>query len=271
MIGAIVRDTTQQKQIQHMLLESHTILERAVKERIVELTQANGMLEKPQAALRSLAAHQNRIREEERSRIAREVHGELGGHLAGIQVCISTAVEELNNHGSGSTKLLNQASIMVDESVKMVRKVITELRPSVLDQLGIWPALEWYADQFGQQTSIQCNCALDAVDGIQIAPEGSTMIFRIVQESRTNIARHAQASEVTIRGTCIDDRLLIEIEDNGVGFEVDKLYEQKSWGIIGMRARAFHFGADLLISAQPNFGTTISLQIPLSHENKYCH
>ncbi|MGV3740820.1 MAG: cache domain-containing protein [Burkholderiaceae bacterium] len=250
----------------HFTLISYANLEKAVKQRTSELSKSNELLRKSKNALRDLAAYQNRIKEEERKRIAREVHDELGGCLTGIKAYIAVAVSDTLNEGRHPHKVLSDAAQLADTAVDTVRRIISDLRPSVLDQLGIWAALEWYADQFAQRTGIGCICLLDEVEDITLNGEVSTMIFRIVQESLTNVARYAQAGHVVIGGRRVADSLLIEIKDDGVGITADQLLDQQSWGIIGMHERATHFGADLKISGKPGYGTVVALQLSLADE-----
>lgn len=254
----------------HFVLISYAHLEKAVKQRTGELSNANELLKKSKNALRNLAAYQNRIKEEERKRIAREVHDELGGYLTGIKAYISVAVSETINEQRKPHQRLSDAAQLADAAVDTVRRIISDLRPSVLDQLGIWAALEWYADQFGQRTGIACACDLDEVDELRVDGEESTMIFRIVQESLTNVARYAQATKVEISGRYVGDSLLLEIKDDGIGITTEQLLDQQSWGIIGMHERARHFGAALKISGNPEQGTVVALQLSIAHELTSC-
>jgi signal transduction histidine kinase len=254
----------------HFVLISFANLDKAVKQRTGELSKSNELLTKSKSALRHLAAYQNRIKEDERKRIAREVHDELGGCLTGIKAYISVAVSETINDGRQPHRLLSDAAQLADTAVDTVRRIISDLRPSVLDQLGIWAALEWYADQFTQRTGIACACLLDDVEDIRIGGEESTMIFRIVQESLTNVARYAEAKKVAIRGRRAGNSLLLEIKDDGVGISTEQLLDQRSWGIIGMHERAKHFGADLKITGKPGRGTTVALQLSITHELTSC-
>jgi len=146
-------------------------------------------------ALSELAAHQNRIREEERKRIAREIHDELGSVLTGIKAYVSVAVDRARREGRVPDRQLIDASELADVALETVRRVITDLRPSVLDELGIWVALEWYLDQMQRQSGLQCSLAIDpCIAEMQVGPECSTALFRIVQEALTNAVRHAEAS-----------------------------------------------------------------------------
>ncbi len=212
-------------------------------------------------ALSELAAHQNRIREDERKRIAREIHDELGSVLTGIKAYVSVAVERASREGRAPDQQLIDASELADVALETVRRVITDLRPSVLDDLGIWVALEWYLDQMQRQSGLQCSLAIDP--WISEMPECSTALFRIVQEALTNAVRHAEASAMHVRVRRVDGFAVFEISDNGKGMETAQLFAQQSWGIAGMNERARHFGGDLTVTGTPGAGTTVALRLPL--------
>jgi len=150
-------------------------------------------------ALRRLAGHQEKIREEERRRIAREIHDELGGLLTGIKAYISVAAERRLQAGLDAEPLLVDAAQLAQEAIETVRRVITDLRPSVLDQLGIWAALEWQLAQTAQRSGLRCTCAIaPAVAALQLDADRSTMLFRVAQEALTNVVRHAAATTIAM-------------------------------------------------------------------------
>jgi signal transduction histidine kinase len=239
----------------HLVLKSYRNLERLVQAR-------TGELHRSQIALRNLAAHQNRVKEKERTRIAQEVHDELGGCLTGIKAYISAAAANPSDTRNSNQSLLSEASKLTDIAVDTVRRVITDLRPSVLDQLGIWAALEWYADQFEQRTGIPCELLLHEVRDLEVDYDMATMIFRIVQESLTNVARHSQASRVVILGRQEAGRIVIEVEDDGIGIAAEELLGQDAWGIMGMHERARHAGGELKVTGAKARGTVVSLYLP---------
>ncbi|RJG09401.1 response regulator [Massilia cavernae] len=214
--------------------------------------------------LRRLAAHQETIKEDERIRIAREVHDELGGFLSGIHSYISVAMERARASGAAPDPLLADAACLAKDAIGTVRKVITDLRPSVLDQLGVWAALEWYADQIERRSGLACSCEIDAsVAGEELDAARSTMVFRIVQEALTNVVRHADASLAAVRVERQGADLHVTVRDDGKGIDPSRLLNRESWGVLGMTERARHFGGELRISGVPGQGTVLFLQLPL--------
>ncbi|MGZ3158030.1 MAG: response regulator [Burkholderiaceae bacterium] len=225
---------------------------------------AEDALRASQEELRKLAAHQESIKEEERKRIAQEIHDELGGLLTGIKAYISVSIERAAQAGREPEPLLVDAAGLAKDAIETVRKVITDLRPSVLDQLGIWAALEWYVDQIEMRSGLVCDCTIDAAAATtELDTERSMMVFRIVQEALTNVVRHAQASSVTIHAERSKDLLLVKIHDNGKGIDTDRLLNRESWGILGMMERTRHFGGNLKITGEPGQGTLLVLQMPV--------
>jgi signal transduction histidine kinase len=147
-----------------------------------------------------------------------------------------------------------------------VRRIATELRPSVLDQLGLAAALEWQGQEFAARTGIHVAMNI-AVDGCTIPDQLGTSAFRILQESLTNVARHSMATEVDVRLTQTPTEFTLEIADNGVGFPQLRLGGTSSLGVLGMRERALACGGDFSITCHPNVGTTVLLRVPLSAEH----
>lgn len=215
--------------------------------------------------LRRLAAYQERIREGERQRIAREVHDELGGLLTGIKAYISVIGERRAQAGQGVDPLLGEASALAQDAIDTVRRVITELRPSVLDQLGIWAALEWYSARIAQRTGLECRCEIEpAAAAIAMDPDASIMLFRIVQEAMTNIQRHAAARRMRLAVSCANGRMTVTIEDDGRGIAAaDGSPAGTSWGILGMQERSRSLGGELTVAPRPGGGTVVTLQVPM--------
>lgn len=234
-------------------------------EDISERKQAEAALQLAQEKLRELVAHQERIKENERTRIAREIHDELGGLLTGIKANLSVAMNQDERAGSVPNQRLLDACSLLDAAVDTVRRVIADLRPSVLDQLGVWTALEWYAEQTEARTGLSCRVTIDASAAQSVIdPERSTALFRIVQETLTNVARHADASQVEIRVMHEDGSIRMEVEDNGKGIDAEQIPNRKSWGIAGMVERARYFGGDIRI-ADTSHGTLVVLRLPLEN------
>ncbi len=227
---------------------------------------AEEALRQSQDELRRLSAHQEKLKEHERKRIAQEIHDELGGLLTGIKAYISVSIERAELAGQAADPLLIDAAGLAKDAIETVRKVIIDLRPSVLDQLGVWAALEWYADQIEKRSGVACTCSIEAqVAALELDAETSTMLFRVVQEALTNVVRHADAARVTIELSLQGDALLLTIIDDGKGIDADGLLDRESWGILGMLERTRHFGGVLKISGKAGLGTTLCLQLPLEH------
>jgi PAS domain S-box-containing protein len=215
------------------------------------------------AELRALAARLESIREEERTRIARELHDELGQALTGLKLDLAWLERRLNRHSQA--ELVDRCANLLgrlDDVMISTRRIITELRPSVLDQLGLADAIEWQAHDFAARTGlaldleIQCDCELlpDAV---------SSAVFRMLQEALTNVAKHAHASRVRVALRVEPTRLLLDVGDDGRGITRDELRGAHSLGLLGLRERALALGGTVSIAASPAGGTTVEMRIPL--------
>ena len=228
---------------------------------ISEFKQVETELRRSQQSLRELGGHQERIKENERQRIAREIHDELGGLLTGIKAYVSVASSRVGDHAQAAP-LLAEAMAQADSALDTVRRVIADLRPSVLDQLGVWEAIEWQASQLEAQTGVNCHCMI-APDLPVIGPDRGAMLFRIVQEALTNVARHARASFVQITARREQDSLVLDIEDDGAGIPPERLSANDSWGLRGMQERAHYLGGILDVGTGQKGGTLVSLRLPL--------
>jgi len=229
--------------------------------------RAENALRQSREALRLLAAHQETIKENERKRIAQEIHDELGSQLTGIKAHVSVSIERAARAGQTPDPLLVDAARLADDAIAAMRRVITDLRPSVLDQLGVWEAIAWYANQIEMRADCVCECTIDHdALAVHLDPDRSTMLFRIVQETLTNVQRHAHASHVSIRAHCDARGLVVEMHDDGRGIDWTDDPKRQSWGILGMRERARHFGGELTITGQPGVGTTVVLHLPVGND-----
>jgi PAS domain S-box-containing protein len=211
--------------------------------------------------LRALAARLQSVREEARKRVAREIHDQLGQALTAIKIDFSSLVHEWPAGENPPSKRIASILKLVDEAIQAVRRIATELRPGILDDLGLVAALEWAGADFQARTGTTCRLDLPQ-DDIAVDPEQATAIFRIFQETLTNVARHADASEVDVRLAKEDGNLTLEVHDNGKGIPEDKLSSGESLGILGMRERAMLLGGELTISGLPGNGTTVRVRIP---------
>lgn len=231
---------------------------------ITEQKEAELALRQSQDQLRRLAAHQEHVREEERKHIARELHDELGSVLTGIKACLSVATERTTKGTVPIDSLLLEASDLTDQASGTMRKMITELRPSILDQLGVWDALHWIARQTENCGTLRCECIFtDAATTTPIDSDSSIALFRIAQEALTNVVRHAEASRVTICADRHGDSITLEIADNGKGNAMYNSPAATGWGIIGMQERARHLGGEFTLAGMPGKGTVASLHLPI--------
>jgi PAS domain S-box-containing protein len=218
--------------------------------------------------LRKLSAYLQTVRENERTRIAREIHDELGQSLTGLKMDLSSLERSLRS-GTEKNKdrnsflfKLNSMSKLIDSTIQSVRRISTELRPGVLDDLGLIAAIEWQAHEFQHRTGIHCK--INSIPKtIAVDQERATAIFRIFQETLTNVARHAKATRVTINIKKLDRHVVLKIHDNGKGITKTKILDAKSLGLLGMKERSHLFGGDVEFKGIRGKGTTVAVSIPL--------
>jgi signal transduction histidine kinase len=215
-----------------------------------------------QQQLRALAVRLQRVREEERTGIAREIHDELGQALTGLKLDIAWMKDRLPRDHEVREQC---GSIIerIDGTLRAVRRIATELRPSLLDQIGLAAAIEWQGQEFGARTGTEVVLELSPADE-RLPGDLSSSAFRILQESLTNVARHARASRVTIRLIQTAELLALHVADDGIGISAEQLEGTGSLGLLGMRERAQACGGTLRISGRPGAGTTVSLRVPLT-------
>jgi PAS domain S-box-containing protein len=263
--GAVVTivDITERKRAEAQLEQAREQLERRVEERTHALTQALGQL-------RELSAYLETVREEERTRIAREIHDELGSLLVALKMDVNWLEKRVDDRAPLQAKCLGMGRL-IDRAVDNLGRIITDLRPSILDHQGLWAALEWQAQEFIETTELQHELSVHVTAGVQppTGPQGerwAIAVFRIFQEMLSNVARHAKASSVRIR-LYVDSPpvpvLHLEVRDDGIGAERAALDDPRSYGVMGMRERAGHFGGKLFIDSKPGQGTVVCLTMPM--------
>jgi signal transduction histidine kinase len=212
-----------------------------------------------QAFSRQLIASQ----EAERKQIALEIHDELGQSLTALKVDLSWLAEKMPQNEVKLAKRIEDMSSLTGSIIETVQKITTELRPGILDNLGLRAAIEWQTEEFSSRTGIDCNLdSLEEIDGLDQTQ--STACFRILQESLTNIARHAKATEVKISMKREDDRLILQIHDNGRGISEGEIADRTSIGLLGMKERAQALGGELNIKGIAGKGTSVTVSIPLA-------
>jgi len=225
-----------------------------------EIKRAEQELRASSEQLRNLAAHLLSVREEERARISREVHDELGQSLTAVKMDLAWLAGRLPQRNGPILKRIRATRQLADSIIQSIRRISTELRPAVLD-LGLAAAVEWQVQEFQARSGIQCTVRLLARE--EVASNASTAMFRIFQETLTNVARHAKATRAEVVLQKQRDRLVLLIRDNGRGFDQADPSLSKSLGLLGMRERAAILGGKVNISSAPGKGTTVSAWIPL--------
>lgn len=231
---------------------------------ITERIQAEQELRRSREQLRDLADHLQSVREEERTSIAREMHDELGQNLTGLKMGIVWLAKRMPTDEKPVLDEMKAISALIDVTVKIVQRISAELRPGLLDNLGLVAAMEWQAREFEKRTGITCR--LNAYpEEIVVHDKLATAIFRIFQESLTNVARHAEATSVAVRLKERSGILKLMVTDNGKGISKAKISDSKSFGLIGMRERVYPWGGKVKIKGLTDKGTTVLISIPLKN------
>jgi PAS domain S-box-containing protein len=236
----------------------YTVILRDIAARVA----AEEELRRSRNELRELGAAAHRTREQEQSRIARELHDELGQALTMLQMDVAWFKEKFPDSGSAVGGKLERMEKLLRSTITATRRIASDLRPLVLDDLGLVPALEWLVQNFTQRTGIPCDLAVDDPN-VELPGTHSTAVFRVVQESLTNIAKHAQASKAAVRLARRGAMLVVRIEDDGVGFATESPRKPNSLGLLGLRERASLLSGDTSITSAPGEGTTVELRLPL--------
>ena len=232
----ILRDVTERQQVQEKLSRSH-------------------------AQLRQLSAALQTVREEERAHIARELHDDLGQLLASLRMDLNLLQKEPASSGA-ALRLMRGMEENLLTAINSLRRIATNLRPRALDEGGLFFALQGLRDEFVARHGVSCSLFADEAE-LRLDDAASTAIFRIVQEALTNIARHAQASSVTMYLYRIDGQLLISIRDDGRGIRASDMEKAQSLGLIGMRERVWGMQGEISVSADEPPGTRIDIVLPL--------
>lgn len=245
----------------HLFIYNNKQTVLSVARDITERKKAEEKLRLTGNQLRELATHLQTIREDERTMIAREIHDELGQVLTALKIQIALLSNKLNADQSNLKDKINSLLKMIDDSVESVQKISGKLRPGILDELGLVSAIEWQTEEFEKSTSIKFSLVLPK-DEIVLDKNKSTALFRIFQESLTNIVRHSNASRVSINLLKSKQHVVLEIKDNGIGITNEQIKDVKSLGIHGMRERAIVLGGEIYIEGFPGKGTLIKAEIP---------
>jgi signal transduction histidine kinase len=250
--------------------EYNAVLVRKLEVKSLELEDRNEELRLANEQLRALTARNETIRERERMNIAREIHDVLAQDLTRLKIDLvwvaKRAAKPIDEEArDGIAARIGDAVAQTDAAITTVQRIATELRPVILDSLGLPAAVEWQVEDFGRRTGLTCHTRTPEGDSA-LSRECATAVFRILQESLTNIARHAQATEVDVQWVEDPDIATLTVTDNGRGITREQIADARSIGLVGMRERAQAFGGSVEISAGRDAGTIVRVRIPLDRE-----
>ena len=236
----------------------YTVIVRDVTERL----RAEEALQRSKEELYEMAAVSATAREQEKSRIARELHDELAQSLTALRM----DVEWLKNRGippeGPAASRLAAMETMLERTVKATRRIAADLRPLMLDDLGLVPAAQWLVENFKERHGIECDLTITPPD-LELVDPHATAVYRIVQESLQNAAKHAGASRVDVDLACIDGHIHLQVRDDGRGFDLGDPRKPNSFGLVGLRERAHLVDGEITIDTAPGRGTRIDVRIPL--------
>jgi len=230
-------------------------------EDITERKRAKDELEHSRQQLRNLSAHLQSVREKEQTRIARELHDELGQLLTALNTDIVLLNRRIPEEHPEIRERVDAMAGLVDMTMTTLKRIYMDLRPGMLDHLGLPVAIEWQANEFSKRTGIPCRVTVKPED-MQLDPDLSTAIFRIFQETLTNIARHAEAHRVTVSLKLSGSRIRLIVKDNGKGITEEHMAKAGSFGLLGIRERVSYWGGEVSITGEQGKGTTVDVRIP---------
>jgi len=231
---------------------------------VTDKQMAEERLQKSYQDIRLLASNLQNIREEERTNIAREIHDELGQQLTGLKMDIYWLSRKINTTDNEIAAKLKESIELINATVASVRKIATDLRPSILDDLGLIAALEWQGEEFEKRSGTHVEFFNEAGDFV-LKPDSVTAIFRIYQELLTNVARHANATFVKVLLKKTDENLFFSVADNGIGFDPETINKKKTLGLLGIKERTLLLGGTYEFKSRPGEGSETIISIPLNH------
>jgi PAS domain S-box-containing protein len=241
--------------------EGHLTDCQSVGRDITDRKQAELELLRSRAQLRDLASRFQTVREQERATMAREIHDDVGQAMTALKIGLSRLGKRLPKEARSLRDMTQDMSTIADDTIQTVQRICSELRPRLLDERGLTAAIEWQAREFQRRMGICCEVSLDPVDAT-LDPERTTALFRIFQESLTNVARHAEATIVTASLKRHADELVLIVKDNGKGITEDQVCDSESYGLIGIRERVHPWGGSVMIRGQGGKGTTVTVRLP---------
>jgi len=253
-------------------ISGHEIIYRDSPARLVlcndvtEKLKAEENLKRSYEEIRQLASNIEKIREEEKIKIAREIHDELGQQLTGLKMDVSWLSKKLNAGDTILQDKIKEIMLLLDETVKSVRRIASELRPGMLDDLGLVAAIEWQSEEFEKRSGMRVAFS-HSMQNDKLPAYLSTGLFRIYQESLTNVARHAKAHNIAVSLYQLNDEVLLKISDDGKGFDAKEIANKRTLGLLGMKERTMMMGGKYEIMSERGKGTTVTVTVSLTREN----
>jgi signal transduction histidine kinase/CRP-like cAMP-binding protein len=274
MVVGNIMDISARKKAEQSLQNANDELEKKVEKRTKELLKTNKLLkseieERKKAdqqllnsheQLHDLTRHLQSSKEQERIHIAREIHDDLGQNLTAIKINLSWLATKIDKDQKQLIQKTGTTIDLADQTIKTVRKIISELRPGLLDELGLVAAIEWYAEEFINRTGIQVQLEIDPSE-INLHTALSTTIFRIFQECMTNVSKHSQATNAKVILTEKDTLIKLTVSDNGIGINEENASDRNAFGILGIKERVHIFNGEMEIDSLPGKGTIVSVAI----------
>ena len=248
-----------------IMAESITRNTTQLQNEIGERRRAEEEVTHSHTQLRNLSAHLQTVREEERKGLAREIHDELGQALTTLKLNLALLKGDLYATSAEASDKIAPMLTLIDTTIKSVKRMIAALRPRLLDDLGLTAAIEWQAEEFQERTTIQCSLSISPAE-ITLDGDRSIAIFRIFQETLTNIARHAKATKINVTLTDTGEAVVLEVKDNGIGIKKEQVTNSRSFGLMGIRERASYWGGDAIIEGLKNEGTSVRVRFPHHRE-----
>jgi signal transduction histidine kinase len=235
----------------------------SLQERIAREAQVMASLEQSREQLRNLAAYQQEVREQEKIRIAREVHDQLGQSLTIMSMDLTWIKKHLSNRSSKIDEKISGMFNVIEDALERLHTVTAELRPVILDDFGLAAAIEWQVEEYSKRIGIECR--MEPTGFEPDLPKGqATAIFRIFQEILTNIMRHAQAKEVVVKMEAGNGDLILQVRDDGRGITESEVNDPKAFGLLGIRERLYPFGGQVTFDGRPGLGTLVTVRLPIS-------
>ena len=257
--GLIIELEAHLAQLTDQLQVANDRLEREIADRVKKEEEFRRSTEQ----LRELSARLQSVREEERTHIARVIHDELGQTLTGLKMDVAWLQRHLDQPQAALLEKTQAMSALIDSTVQTVRQISTELRPGILDDLGLTATIEWQLQEFQTRSGIKGRL-VSAPEETTLDADGATTVFRIFQEILTNVARHADASQIEVSIVEGEKLLTLQVQDNGRGITKNEIHSPKSIGLLGMQERARLRAGEVQFQGMPGRGTTVTVRLPLS-------